>query len=103
MGYRVHLAGKLLVAAALCVAACPATEVPRLTQELADRDPKVRSQAALRLGRIGMPHAGRAIGALIPLLEDPNSGVRSAAAYALRKVDTPEARKALDAQRRFRR
>lgn len=77
----------------------PKKEVPGLVRELGSSESKTRSQAALRLGRIGSPHAVPAVGPLIALLGDENPGVRSAAAYALRQIDTPEARAALDANR----
>lgn len=70
-------------------------------QKLQSAKPSERNEAALELGRIGAPHAVRAVPILIKLLHDENPGVQSSAAYALRKIDTAEARTALDAVRRF--
>lgn len=74
----------------------PEKEVPLLMRQLKSRDAKVQSQAALKLGRIGSPHANKATKLLIPMLSDRNAGAASAAAFALRKIDTVEARRALD-------
>lgn len=71
-------------------------EVPVLIKKLHSSDPKVRNDAALRLGYMGSPMANKATSDLIPLLTDENVGVQSAAAYALRRIDTTQARAALD-------
>lgn len=70
-------------------------------QQLNSSDAHVRSEAATSLGRIGSPHADRAVPKLISLLNDENPGVASAAAYALRKIDTSSARKALEQRKQF--
>ena len=88
----------ILLSLVFSVVACvaPEEEMPILIKQLQTGDRKDKSQAALRIGRIGPPHANKATGALIKLLNDKNPGVQSAAAYALRKIDTPKAKKALD-------
>ena len=77
----------------LFLSACsdPKKEVPLLIEQLRSPESHTRSQAALRLGRIGPPHANRAQRDLIRLLNDPNPGVQSAAAYALTSIGTKEA------------
>lgn len=89
----------ILLLLSFSVACTDPAKVPELTRKLSDREPRVRSQAALDLGRIGPPHAESAVPRLISLLSDPNGGVRTSAAYALRRIDTPEAKRALDAAR----
>ena len=74
----------------------PKVEAPKLIADLYSPETRVRSQAALKLSRIGPPHANPATGRLIQLLNDPNAGVQSAAAVALRKIGSPEALAALE-------
>ena len=75
------------------------TGVPKLVEQLADKESKVRNRAALKLGDYG-EDAAPAVVALSRLLGDPNSGVRTSAAYSLRRIGTPEATKALDDYRK---
>lgn len=75
-------------------------EVPALIDGLRSSEASVRNDCALKLARVGAPHAERAVPILIGLLYDENRGVQSAAAYALRRIDTPEARAALHQTRR---
>ncbi len=70
-------------------------EVDTLIKDLSNKDPAVRSSAALELAD-GGAQAKRAVPQLIKLLNDKNVGVRSSAAFSLRKIGTPEASKALE-------
>lgn len=85
----------------LAIACTDPKQVPSLIQDLHSSKASERNRAALELGRIGPPHANKAVPDLISLLQDENPGVQSGAAYALRKIDTPQARAALDRVRRF--
>jgi HEAT repeat protein len=78
----------------------PEKDVPVLIKQLQSSDAHTRSQAALRLGRIGPPYANRAQGILIRMLDDDNAGVQSAAAYALGMIGTPEAMTAINSHKR---
>jgi HEAT repeat protein len=60
-------------------------EIDRLIQQLKSPDPKVRSDAARALGKMG-ESAKAAIPNLIPLLQDPEPNVRSRAALALGRM-----------------
>ena len=71
------------------------TAIPKLEQQLQDKDTHVRNRAALKLAGYG-PDAKHSVPGLIRLLQDENYGVRSSAAFALREIGTPEAQKALD-------
>jgi HEAT repeat protein len=97
MGHRFTTLALVLALAVGCTD--PTTEVPKLMAGLRSSDTKTRSQAALGLGRIGSPHADRAVPTLVILLDDENAGVRSAAAYALRNIGGAEAERALDRNR----
>ena len=61
--------------------------VPALKDTLKDRDPFVRRDAAIALGKLG-PAAVPAAPALRGLLNDRNRGVRKAASEALKKIET---------------
>lgn len=95
----------LLVFFGLLLPACAdyEQEIPTLIRQLNSSDRSVRNKAALRLGRIGSPHADRAVPRLITLLYDDNVGVQSSAAYALRRIDTPQAKEALERATKSRR
>jgi hypothetical protein len=72
-----------------------AAEVEREMEQLGSADEKVRSEAAMQLGRM---KAKKAVGALTGLLaSDRSATVRDAAARALGLIDSP---KALDALQR---
>jgi HEAT repeat protein len=79
------------------------SRVPEHIQTLQRGTAHEKSEAAMSLGRIGSPKAVPAVGILIRLLEDKNTGVQSAAAYALRKIDTPLAKQALKDKSTFKR
>ncbi len=88
----------------LLLAGCEdSSRVPEHMQTLRRGTAHEKSEAAMSLGRIGSPKAVPAVGILISLLEDQNTGVQSSAAYALRKIDTPAARRALKEKSTFKR
>ena len=60
--------------------------VNALEAALGDSDEYVRSRAATALGHIGLPSAGRAIPALLGLLDDWDNDVQECAAEALAKL-----------------
>jgi len=60
----------------------------RFAAFLADSATEIRGRAVVALGRIG--DAG-SVGALVPLLDDPDAAVRAAAAFALGQIGSPEA------------
>jgi HEAT repeat protein len=86
----------------MCLFACAGgeKEVPGLIKELGSSDARVRSQAALKLARIGPPYANRAERELIALLDDSNTGVQSAAAYALTSIGTKSAMEAYESHKK---
>lgn len=71
-------------------------DLPKLIQQLRDKDSSVRNKAALDLAGMG-PDAEKATTVLIGRLRDDNGGVRSSAAFALRSIGTKRATAALDA------
>ena len=68
------------------VSVADAAAIPALTTALKDREPRVRSEAALALLRIGPP-AKEAIAALKDACKDKDATVRSSAAKAIEKID----------------
>lgn len=75
----------LLLACQLPLRAAPAADVAALVQSLGDADPRVREQAAARLGRLGS-QAHAAVAPLMAALADEDPYLRGAAAVALGQI-----------------
>lgn len=85
-----------LILIILLSSCCKEDQIAPAMQKIYSNNAKDKNDGALVLAQCGSPRADRAVGRLIQLMYDENTGVQSAAAYALRRIDTPEAREALE-------